>query len=338
MEHMDIVQVATGLISIPPNGWGAVERIIAMYQDRLTRLGMNVSVLYSNQVEKKNNQLVHCHMANTALEMRDRGIPYVYSLHDHHAEYYGKDSGVYHNNLAAIKGSVFSICHSKHIIGYFDGTDKLFYLRHGVDTDFFKPIIPEERTKKKILMICNNGMAGDSTIDRKGFRYAIEAAKRFGLDITIAGPENNLEFFKGHPDLLEYERLTLKCTNPTDAETLELYQTHSIFMAPSMLEYGHPNLSVLEAMSCGLPIIGTCNAELPGMYRMSEISTQEAIKGLVVLDRQWYRYYTDQMEQRRSHDWFWICLQLKKMYDAAGIISKKWTSADTTKAYIESYV
>jgi glycosyltransferase involved in cell wall biosynthesis len=335
---MKIIQVETGLIPIPNKHWGAVEKVIWAYHTNLLTLGVDSEIQQWNQIEKKDNQLVHCHMANTAIDMRDRGIPYVYSLHDHHAEYYGKDSGVYHNNLAAIKGSVFSICHSKHIIDYFDGTDKLFYLRHGVDTDFFKPIIPEERTKKKILMICNNGMAGDSTIDRKGFRYAIEAAKHFKLQITIAGPENNLEFFKGHPDLLEYERLTLKCTNPTDAETLELYQTHSIFMAPSMLEYGHPNLSILEAMSCGVPIIGTCNAELPGMYRMSEISTEEAIKGLVVLDRQWHRYYADQMEQRENHDWLIICKQLKKMYDAAGIISKKWTSEDTKKAYIETYV
>lgn len=335
---MDIIQVATGLISIPPNGWGAVERIIAMYQDRLTRLGMNVSVLYPNQIEKKENQLVHCHMANTAIEMRDRDIPYVYSLHDHHAEWYGKDSSVYHNNLAAIKGSVFSICHSKHIIDYFDGTDKLFYLRHGVDTDFFKPILPDERLDKKLLMICNNGLAGDSTIDRKGFRIAIAAAKWFKLPITIAGPQNNEEFFKGHPDLLEYEKLTLKLTNPTDAETLELYQTHSIFMAPSFLEYGHPNLSILEAMSCGLPIVGTCNEQIPGMYRMSEVTEMQARKGLATLDKGWFKYYTDQLEQRKNHDWMLICLQLKRMYDAAGIISKKWTNEDTTKAYIESYV
>jgi glycosyltransferase involved in cell wall biosynthesis len=338
MEHMDIIHVATGLISIPPNGWGAVERIIAMYQDRLSRLGMNVSVLYPNQIEKKDNQLVHCHMANTALEMRDRDIPYVYSLHDHHAEWYGKNSGVYHNNLAAIKGSVFSICHSKHIIDYFDGTDKLFYLPHGVDTDFFKPILPDERLDKKLLMICNNGLAGDSTIDRKGFRIAIAAAKWFNLPITIAGPENNNAFFEGHPDLLEYEKLTLKLTNPTDAETLELYQTHSIFMAPSFLEYGHPNLSILEAMSCGLPIVGTCNEQIPGMYRMSEVTEMEARKGLATFDRGWFKYYTDQMDHRKDHDWMWICLQLKRMYDAAGIISKKWTNEDTTKAYIESYV
>jgi len=338
VEHMDIIQVATGLISIPPNGWGAVERIIAMYQDRLSRLGMNVSVLYPNQIEKKDNQLVHCHMANTAIEMRDRYIPYVYSLHDHHAEYYGKDSGVYHNNLAAIKGSVFSICHSRHIIDYFDGTDKLFYLPHGVDTDFFKPILPDERNDKKLLMICNNGLAGDSTIDRKGFRIAIAAAKWFKLPITIAGPQNNEEFFKGHPDLLEYEKLTLKLTNPTDAETLELYQTHSIFMAPSFLEYGHPNLSILEAMSCGLPIVGTCNEQIPGMYRMSEVTEMQARKGLAKLDKGWFKYYTDQMEHRRDHDWMWICVQLKRMYDTAGIINKKWTNEDTTKAYIESYV
>jgi glycosyltransferase involved in cell wall biosynthesis len=333
-----IVQVATGLITIPPNGWGAVERIIWSYTDRLRRLGVDVEIQQWNEVTKQENQLVHCHMANTALDMLAKGIPYVYSLHDHHAEYYGKDSGVYHNNLAAIKGSVFSICHAKHVVGYFDDTDKLFYLPHGVDTEFFKPIVPDLRDDKKLLMICNNGMAGDSTIDRKGFRIAIAAAKWFNLPITIAGPENNLEFFKGHLDLLEYDKLTLKCTNPTDAETLELYQTHSIFMAPSMLEYGHPNLAILEAMSCGLPIVGTCNAEVPGMYRMSEISIAEARKGLATLDREWFKYYTDQLEARDNYDWSVVCKQLKKMYDAAGIINKRWTSEDTTKAYIETYV
>jgi glycosyltransferase involved in cell wall biosynthesis len=337
MEHMDIIQVATGLISIPPNGWGAVERIIAMYQDRLTRLGMNVSVLYPNQIEKKDNQLVHCHMANTAIEMRDRGIPYVYSLHDHHAEYYGKDSGVYHNNLAAIKGSVFSICHSKHIIDYFDSTDKLFYLPHGVDTRFFRPAPLEQRTEKKLLMICNNGLAGDSTIDRKGFRIAIAAAKWFKLPITIAGPQNNEEFFKGHPDLLEYEKLTLKLTNPTDDETLKLYQTHSIFVAPSFLEYGHPNLSILEAASCCLPIVGTCNEDVPGMYRIPEISTQAVVIGLTSTINKYSMHVRDQYSSKHTLDWFNICKQLKKFYDAVSIINQKWTSEDTTNAYLNAY-
>ena len=126
---MDIVQVTTGLISVPPNGWGAVERIIWEYHTKLLALGVNSKILNWNEVEDRKDQLVHCHMANTALDMRNRGIPYVYSLHDHHAEWYGKDSDVYVNNLEAIKGSVFSICHSKHVVDYFDSTDKLFFLQ-----------------------------------------------------------------------------------------------------------------------------------------------------------------------------------------------------------------
>lgn len=335
---MEIVQIATGLISIPPNGWGAIERIIWSYYSELQKLGVNCSIQQWSDVQKKDGQIVHCHTANIATDMRDKGIPYVYSLHDHHAEYYGKDSGVYHHNLEAIKGSIFSICHGKHIVDYFDSTDKLFYLSHGVDTEFFKPATPDIREVKKLLMICNNGLAGDSTIDRKGFRIAIEAAKHFGLEITIAGPENNEEFFKGHPDLLEYDKLTLKLTNPSDKETLELYQTHSIFMAPSFLEYGHPNLAILEAMSCGLPIIGTCNADVPGMYRMLKLNKEEAVRGLVDLDTQWFRRYNDQLEHRKEYDWSVICKRLKKMYEAADIVNKKWNSEDTTKAYLEVYV
>ena len=334
---MKIVQVATGLISIPPNGWGAVERIIWEYASNLQLMDIDVEIKNWNDVVYEENTIVHCHMYNTALDMRDKGIPYIYSLHDHHAEWYGKDSGVYKNNLEAIKGSVISICHSKHIIGYFDGTDKLFYLPHGVNTDFFRPILPDVRTKKKLLMICNNGLAGDPSIDRKGFRIAIEVAKKYNLPITIAGPESNHAFFEHHKDLLEYDKLTLKLTNPTDNETLELYQTHSIFMAPSFLEYGHPNLSILEAMSCGLPIVGTCNVDVPGMYRMKDVSLEEAVKGLVILDTQWYRYYHNQLEQRENHSWFQVCKQLKKFYNAASIVNKKWTSDDTTNAYINAY-
>lgn len=334
---MKIVQVATGLITIPPNGWGAVERIIWEYTNNLQLLDVDVEIKNWNDVVKEPGMLAHVHMANTAIDMRDKDIPYIYSLHDHHAEWYGKDSGVYKNNLAAIKGSVISICHSKHIIDYFDGTDKLFYLPHGVNTDFFKPILPDVRENKTLLMICNNGLAGDSTIDRKGFRIAIEAAKWFNLPITIAGPENNHAFFEGHKDLLEYEKLTLKLTNPTDDETLKLYQTHSIFMAPSFLEYGHPNLSILEAMSCGLPIVGTCNVDVPGMYRMSEVSTAEARRGLATLDRSWFKYYTDQLNQRENHSWYNVCKQLKKFYDAVSVVNQKWTSEDTTNAYLNAY-
>jgi glycosyltransferase involved in cell wall biosynthesis len=333
---MKIVQVATGLITIPPNGWGAVERIIWEYTTNLKLLDVDVEIGNWNDVVKEPGMLAPAHMANTAIDMRDKDIPYIYSLHDHHAEWYGKDSGVYKNNLEAIKGSVISICHSKHIIDYFDGTDKLFYLPHGVNTDFFKPSI-ETTTDHSLLMIANNGLAGDCTIDRKGFRWGIEAAQRLNLPITIAGPENNHAFFEGHKDLLEYKKLTLKLTNPTDDETLKLYQEHTLFLAPSFLEYGHPNLSILEAMSCGLPIIGTSNITLPGMYNLPENTTQAVVTGIQTVCNKYGTMRNEQLIKRQDHSWLQVCKILKKFYDAVSIVNQKWTVEDTTNAYLNAY-
>lgn len=332
---MKIIQVATGLISIPPNGWGAVERIEWEYKRNLKMLGIDAEIKNWNEIVFQENTIVHCHMSNTAIDMRDKGIPYIYSLHDHHAEWYGRDSGVYKSNLEAIKGSVISICHSKHIIDYFDGTAKLFYVPHGVNTEFFTTT--KKWDEHKLLMIANNGLAGDSTIDRKGFRYAIEAAKKLHLPITIAGPENNHAFFEGHKDLLEYAGLTLKLTNPTDDETLKLYQSHTIFLAPSFLEYGHPNLTLLEAMSTATPIVGTCNDFLEGMYRIPEITTDAVVTGIQDVISGYDSYRKDMMYVRINYDWIYVCATLKKLYDACSVIGMKWYSETTKQAYIDVY-
>jgi glycosyltransferase involved in cell wall biosynthesis len=191
--------------------------------------------------------------------------------------------------------------------------------------------------KHSLLMIANNGLAGDSTIDRKGFRYGIEAAKMLDLPITIAGPENNEEFFKGHQDLLDYDKLTLMLTNPSDNETLKLYHEHSIFLAPSFLEYGHPNLSILEAMSCGLPIVGTSNVTLPGMYNLPENTTSAVVDGIQKVVNNYYDYREQQLHRRLSHDWMEVCKILQKFYNASSIVNQKWTSQDTTQAYINTY-
>ena len=165
---MRIVHVATGLITIPPNGWGAVERLTWEYKQSLEKLGDVVDIKYMNELEKWPDTIVHTHLANQALYCRDKGIPYVYSLHDHHTEWYGKDSWVYKQNLEAMKHSIISFTHAEYLIDYFSETDKLFYLRHGANTEFFTP---EYRMgPHKLLMIANNGLAGDSGFDRKGFR------------------------------------------------------------------------------------------------------------------------------------------------------------------------
>ena len=334
---MRIVHVATGLITIPPNGWGAVERLIWEYKQGLEKLGDVVDIRYMNELERWPDTIVHAHLANQALYCRDKGIPYVYSLHDHHTEWYGKDSWVFKQNLAAMKGSIISFTHAEYLIDYFSETDKLFYLRHGANTEFFTP--DYRLGGHKLLMIANNGLAGDSGFDRKGFRYGIEAAEELNLPITIAGHTNNQKFFDIHSELLQYKKLTLKLTNPTDEEMRELYQDHSIFLHPSMLEAGHPNLTLCEAASVCIPIVGTYRGSkhFPGMWVLPNISTQSVITGITETIKTYEHRRQEMIAARDGHSWNVVAKTLHKYYENISKITEGYTSERTQQLYINTY-
>ncbi len=337
MESVKVVQVATGTISIPPNGWGAVERIIWAYKQKLEKLGDVVDIQYVNHVTKQPNTIVHAHIANLALECKKKGIPYVFSLHDHHTEWYGRDSYCYKHNVEAIKGSIISFTHAEHLVDYFQDTDKLFYLSHGADTEFFTP--NHAPKTHALLMIANNGLAGDSSIDRKGFRYGIEAAKELGLPITIAGHPDNKNFFEHHKDLLEYDRLTLKLTNPTDEETRELYQSHTIFLHPSFLEAGHPNLTLMEAASSCVPIVGTYRGSkhIYGMWVIPAVNTAEVTRGIVETINTYEHRKQEMLDVRESLDWQYVANTLHKYYENALKVTEKYSSERTKQLYINAY-
>ena len=334
---MRVVHVATGLITIPPNGWGAVERLIWEYKQNLEKLDVQVDIKYMNELEKWPDTIVHAHLANQALHCKNLGIPYVYSLHDHHVEWYGKDSWVYKQNLEAIKGSIISLTHTEHYLDYFDTTDKLFYLSHGANTDFFTP--DHSPYPHRLLMIANNGLAGDPGIDRKGFRYGIEAAKAMDLPITIAGHPDNQKFFEIHKDLLEYDKLTLKLTNPTDEETRELYQTHTIFLHPSMLEAGHPNLTLMEATACAVPIVGTYKGSrhMDGMWVIPKITTEAVTEGIAETIMSYEKRRQEMIAVRESRSWFEVSKILKKYYQNVLKINEGYTSERTRQLYINAY-
>jgi glycosyltransferase involved in cell wall biosynthesis len=334
---MRIVHVATGLITIPPNGWGAVERLIWEYKQSLEKLGDVVDIKYMNELEKWPDTIIHTHLANQALYCRDRGIPYVYSLHDHHTEWYGKDSWVYKQNLEAMKHSIISFTHAEYLIDYFSETDKLFYLRHGANTEFFTP--DYRMGPHKLLMIANNGLAGDSGFDRKGFRYGIEAARELDLPITIAGHTDNQKFFDIHIELLNYKKLTLKLTNPTDEEMRELYQDHSIFLHPSMLEAGHPNLTLCEAASVCIPIVGTYRGSkhFPGMWVLPNISTESVMHGITETINTYEHRRQEMITVRDYYSWDNVAKTLHKYYENILKINEGYTSERTKQLYINAY-
>jgi autotransporter strand-loop-strand O-heptosyltransferase len=333
---MRIIHVTPGMIPIPPNGWGAVEKIIWEYHKNLQKLGYESEIRYLNEVNYKDGDIVHIHIANLALETYERGIPYIFSLHDHHVVYNGKDSFNYKQNLEAIKKSVVSFCHAEYLVDYFDETDKLFYLSHGVNTDFFKVENPY-RSEHRLLCLANNGIGGDSSYDRKGFRYAIEAAKKLNLPITVAGPDNNKNFFQHHLDLMDYDKLTLLFDNPNEDSILELYKNHSIFLHPSSLEAGHPNLTLLEAISCNLPIVGTYegNRKIHGMIVTERDSNRVANSIQEIISN--YEYYVNEtFKNKENFDWSTITNRLSKMYNLVSIIKKEYNSEETKSLLINN--
>ena len=99
---MRIVNVTPGLLPIPPNGWGAVEKIIWEIHQNLLALGHDAKILYADEIKKDDFDIVHVHVANLANLLHSRGIPYVFTLHDHHAYLYGNGSDLFKENLKAI--------------------------------------------------------------------------------------------------------------------------------------------------------------------------------------------------------------------------------------------
>jgi autotransporter strand-loop-strand O-heptosyltransferase len=151
-----------------------------------------------------------------------------------------------------------------------------------------------------LLCVANNGFIHDPSEDRKGFGFAIEAAKKLNLPITIAGPENNKKFFDRYN--FNYDKLNV-IYNLSETDLLRLYQSHDIFLHPSILEAGHPNLTLLEAMSCGLPIVGTFEDEnsLEGLYK-SNRDIDEIVNSIthVIKNYDEYKILTKYTSEQKS--------------------------------------
>ena len=266
---MKICQVNPGCgIPIPPPNWGAIEKIVWEFHLNFRDLNHKSDIKFANQIHTGEYDIVHCHVANLALQLAAKGIPYVYQLHDHHAYHYGKDSSTYKENLEAIDKSLITLLPARFLVDYFDHP-KAIYFSHGVNTDIFYPIEKLPPQNPKLLMVAANGLGGThGGFDRKGFTFGLALAMKRNLDITIAGPGFNKSWFNNNLWMFNYSKLNLVFDTP-NSELLDLYHKHDIFLHPSMLEAGHPNLTLLEAMSSGLPTIANweLGTDLHGAWR-----------------------------------------------------------------------
>ena len=310
IAHID---PACGL-TIPPKGWGAIEKIIWEFKCNLEKQEHVADVKYATWIEPHQYDIVHCHVANLALMLAERNIPYIFQLHDHHVVHYGKDSHVYKENLAAIEKSLVSLVPAKFLVNWFDNHPKVRYFAHGVNNEEFYPIEKEKPTNPKLLMIANNGLGGQAGFDRKGFSYGIGLATLNNLEITVAGPYNNRHFFNEHLWTLAYPKLNIIYDLP-NTELLNLYHQHDIFIHPTMLEAGHPNLTMIEAAAAGLPLIANWELETDfhGAWRAPR-DVFEMDRGFRDIMENWDSYRSKISNTAKELDWYNRTTELVEIY------------------------
>jgi len=300
-------------LEIPPKSWGAIEKLIWEFSQNQIKLGHEVDIKMAGWINPKEYDIVHCHVANLAIELGKRDIPYVYQLHDHHAYHYGKDSSLFKENMKAIEGSLITLLPAKFLVNYFNHP-KCVYFSHGVNTEFFYPNPNKEKTRD-FLMLANNGLAGNPGYDRKGFEYGIALAAKLNKTITIAGPVNNQNFFNQHLWTLSYPKLNI-VYDPTQEQVRDLFHSHKIFLHPTMLEAGHPNLTMVEAAACGLPIIADWEMETDfhGAWRAPRnIFAMEA--GFKDIMSRYNDYVSQALNTAKTLSWYNRSIELIEIYN-----------------------
>ena len=307
------VDPACGL-QIPPKNWGAIEKIIWELEENQKLLGHDSTHKLANRINQNEYDIVHCHVANLAINLKDRGIPYIFQLHDHHVFHYGKNSHTYQINLEAIEGSLITLLPAKFLVDYFNHP-KAIYFSHGVNVDKFYPIPKPIPTTPKLLMVAANGLGGEPIgFDRKGFTFGLALAMKCNLEITIAGPGFNKSWFNNNLWMFNYPKLNLVFDTPND-ELLELYHNHDIFIHPTMLEAGHPNLTMIEAAASGIPIIANWEHETDfhGAWR-SPRDVFEMEKGLNDIMENYSSYKKRAIETGKKLSWKNRTKELIKIY------------------------
>jgi glycosyltransferase involved in cell wall biosynthesis len=263
---MKVINVNPGIIEIPPKNWGAIEKIIWNYHLQLNKIGIESEILYLDDVKYDPYTIVHIHVTNLANIAHERGLQYFFSLHDHHALFEHGNDGYIEQTRTAIQNSIKTIVHtnefSKHP-RFKDLAHKFIYVQHGADPNVYKTSNTER--SKDLLCVASNGLINYRYFDRKGFLLASQVANALGKKLTICCPSNTVDFLIKY-NLMNDPNIDIKI-DLSEEQLVSEYQTHKVFLHPSVLEAGHPNLTLAEAHLCGMKIVGSYNGEIsiPGM-------------------------------------------------------------------------
>ena len=263
-----IAVVGQGTYPIPPRGYAPVERHIAGLVEALRCRGENVYLINrvfprfkfrllvhalwaSAQIRRLKPDIIHCHSPINAWVLSRLGHhPVVFTTHSRQWTFLGESTSRELRNhiraYRAVQARILLAPNVRDAIARDKGLAGLPWavVVNGVDTDRFRPS-PAPRLPKRLI-----GVGIVAAVKR--WHIAAAAARTLGWEIEIIGPIAEPAYAAS---VVEANPGVVLRGEVSDGEVLDALQRATVLVHPSKAE-AMP-LAVLEAMSTGLPVLGT---------------------------------------------------------------------------------